>query len=62
MKIGVGYSNTSEARRDPIFSEVVQNTLKLRVNLWSQSVKPFQNGGHFKLPRINFTVPGVTVN
>ena len=25
--------------------------------IWDQSVEPFKNGGHFKLPRINLTQP-----
>ena len=58
MMIEVWRSNSSEARLGPILSEFMHNLKTKSRTIWDQSVEPVQNGGHFKLFRLNLMGPG----
>ena len=59
MMIEVWRSNSSEARLGPILSEFMHNLKTKSRTIWDQSVEPVQNGGHFKLFRLNLMGPGL---
>ena len=53
---------TTQVKYDPtqFFKKLcaIPENLKTKSHkIWDQSVEPFKNGGHFKLPRINLTQP-----